>query len=105
MKFDVLIKEFIMKTGIDITQTKVFPIKNTKTKTRAFAHIVLNSALRLGGLRVIEGENGLFVGYPSEKGRDGNFYQVYNPITRESRMVIQDAILADYEKALAANAA
>ena len=94
-----------MKTSIDVTQTRVFPFKNTKSKVRAFAHIVLNNALRLGGLKVVEGENGLFVGYPSEKGKDGNFYSIYNPINRESRSVIQDAVLADYEKAVSAQTA
>ena len=95
----------MMKTGIDITETRIFPFKNAKTKVKAFAHIILNGALRLGGLRVIEGENGLFVGYPSEKGKDGNFYDVYHPINKESRTLIQDAILADYQKAVAAQKA
>ena len=94
----------MMNSRIDVTETKVYPFKSTKTKIRAFVHIVLNGALRLGGLKVIEGENGLFVAYPSEKGKDGNFYNIFNPITKESRSVIQDAVLNDYDKAVTAQA-
>lgn len=90
-----------MKPTIDVTETKVFPFKDSKGKVKAFAQIVLNQAMRMTGLKIIEGANGLFVGYPSEKGKDGEFYSIYNPINRESRNLIQDAVLESYEKALA----
>lgn len=90
-----------MNTTINVTETKVYPIRDAKTKVKAFAHVVLNQALRLGGLRVVEGENGLFVSYPSEKGKDGKFYSICFPINRESRNLIQDAVLEYYEKTVA----
>ena len=92
----------MMKTNIDVTDAKVYPVKDSKNKIRAYAHIVLNEALRLSGLKVIEGENGLFVGYPSEKGQDGKYHSLFNPITRESRNIIQDVVLENYERAIAA---
>ncbi len=94
-----------MKARIDITQTRVFPFKNSKTKIKAFARVVLNGALCLSGLRVIDGANGLFVGYPNSKGKDGNYYDIYHPLNRESRNLIQDAVLADYEKEVTAQPA
>jgi len=91
-----------MKSTMNVTDIKVFPFKNGDGKFKAFAHIVLNGTLRLTGLKVVEGENGLFVGYPSEKGKDGQFYDIVHPVTRETRNMIQDAVLANYEKAVAA---
>jgi stage V sporulation protein G len=91
-----------MKSTMNVTEIKVYPYKNGDGKFKGFAHIVLNGTLRLNGLKVLEGDNGLFVGYPSEKGKDGQFYDIVHPITRETRNVIQDAVLANYEKAVAA---
>jgi stage V sporulation protein G len=91
-----------MKTTMNVTEIKVFPYKNGDSKLRAFAHVVLNGALRLTGLKVVEGENGLFVAYPSEKGKDGQFYDIVHPTNRETRNVIQDAVLGSYEQAVAA---
>lgn len=90
-----------MKNQFDVSEIKVYPFKNSDTKTRAFAQVVLNGALRLTNLRVVEGENGLFVGYPSEKSKDGKYFDIVHPITRECRNVIQQAILPIYEKTLA----
>jgi stage V sporulation protein G len=91
-----------MKTNIELTAIKVYPFKEAKGKVKAFAQVVLNGALRLNGLKVVDGENGLFVGFPSEKGKDGNFYSIYAPINRESKNAIQEAVLANYEAAVSA---
>ena len=91
-----------MKTTLTLTEIKVYPYKNGDSKVKGFAQVVLNGMLRLHGLRIVEGENGLFVGYPAEKGKDGQFYDIVHPVTRETRNIIQDAVLADYEKAVAA---
>lgn len=92
----------VMKTTFDVTEIKVYPLKNGDGNIKAFAHIVLNGVLRLNSLKVVKGENGLFVGYPAEKGKDGQYYNIVNPITRETRNLIQDIVLANYEKAVAA---
>ncbi|OGJ89085.1 MAG: hypothetical protein A2268_08795 [Candidatus Raymondbacteria bacterium RifOxyA12_full_50_37] len=91
-----------MKTNIELTAIKVYPFKQAKGKIKGFVQVVLNNALKLNGLKIVEGENGLFLSYPSEKGKDGNYYSIYNPITRESRTEIQDAVLANYEAAVSA---
>jgi stage V sporulation protein G len=91
-----------MKTTLNVTEIKVYPFKNGDGKFKAFAHVVLNDMLRLSGLRIVNGENGLFVSYPSEKGKDGQYYSIVHPVNRETRNTIQDAVLATYEKAVAA---
>lgn len=90
-----------MKSKIDLTEIRVYPFNNSKGPLRAFAQVVLNGALRLNGLRVLEGEKGLFVGYPSEKGKDGNYYSLCFPIDAEFRTSVQESVLANYAKAVA----
>ncbi|MFH0920799.1 MAG: SpoVG family protein [Fibrobacterota bacterium] len=90
-----------MKTKFDLTEIRVYPFSNAKGKVKAFAHVVINGALRLTGLKVVEGENGLFLGYPSEKGKDGTYHSLCFPVDAEFRASIQEAVLANYAKAVA----
>ncbi|MCX7695992.1 MAG: septation protein SpoVG family protein, partial [Caloramator sp.] len=46
-----------------------------------------------------EGQNGLFIAMPSRKTPDGQFKDIAHPINSETREKIQQAILAEYEKA------
>jgi len=49
-------------------------------------------------IRVIQGPTGLFVSFPAKKQRDGTHRQLAYPANAETRMMIQRAILAEYEK-------
>jgi len=91
-----------MNTNMQVTDVKIFPIKNSQTKVRAFVQLVLNNCFKLSGLKVVEGDNGLFVGFPSEKGKDGKYYEIVRPLNRSGVDLIQDVVLRQYEQAIAA---
>jgi stage V sporulation protein G len=91
-----------MNTNMQVTEVKVFPIKNAQTKVRAFATLVFNNCFKVTGLRIVEGANGLFIGYPSEKGRDGKYYDIIKPITRNGVDLVQDIVLREYDQAVSA---
>jgi len=51
------------------------------------------------GLRVVEGEKGLFVSMPSEAGKDGKWYSTVIPLKREVKDEIEKIVLpSDLEK-------
>ena len=52
---DLSLKEKIMEnTTLEITNVKIYTLENNDSKLRAFAHIVINNALKITGLKVIE---------------------------------------------------
>ncbi|HEY3314731.1 MAG TPA: SpoVG family protein, partial [Bacillota bacterium] len=51
-------------------------------------------------VRVVEGQNGLFVAMPSRKTPEGTFRDVAHPITAEAREMIQGAVIRAYEEGL-----
>ena len=51
-------------------------------------------------IKIIEGQNGLFIAMPSRKTPDGEFKDIAHPINTETRERIQSAILEAYEKAV-----
>ena len=52
------------------------------------------------GVKVIEGEKGLFIAMPSKKALDGEYRDIAHPINSGTRERIQNIILEKYEEAL-----
>lgn len=87
-----------------VTQVKAFPFRDGTSMghIKALATVVLNDQLHLRGLKVMDGENGLFVGYPVDQFYKGEEYRsIFSPITRELRDEIETAVLEEYNRHLA----
>ncbi|MCQ2101687.1 MAG: SpoVG family protein [Fibrobacter sp.] len=87
-----------------VTNVQVFPFKEGGNlgHMKGLATVVLNDQMLIRGLRVMDGENGLFVGYPNDpfyKGED--FRSICNPITRQLREHIENCVLERYQAAMA----
>lgn len=93
------------ETGFDIivTNIKIFPFKDAcMGGIRAFANIVLNDAIIIRGLRIINSDNGLFVSYPVDPFFHGtNYRSIIVPVTRELREYIENEVLKQYHKEVA----
>lgn len=88
-----------------VSEVKVFPFKEGPSlgRMKALAEIVLNDQFIVRGLRIMDGENGLFVCYPVDpffKGDD--FKYIASPITRQLREHIESCILEKYLEAIKA---
>ena len=84
---------------LKVTQVKVFPFKEglSMGHIKALATVVLNDQLNLRGLRVMDGNDGLFVGYPVDPFYKGEEYRsIFFPITRELRDEIETKVLEAY---------
>lgn len=87
-----------------VTNVQVFPFKEGPMMghMKALATIVLNDQILIRGLRVMDGENGLYVGYPLDafyKGEDCR--TVCLPMTRQLREHIENCVLEKYQQAIA----
>ena len=73
-------------------------------KVKAFASANIGGAFAIHGLRVVDGEKGMFVAMPSTSfQRDGKteYQETFNPISNEARKELNDAVLQAYEQKLA----
>lgn len=64
--------------------------------TKAFCDLSILGSFVIKGLRVVEGEKGLFVSMPREEGKDGKWYNTVIPLTREIRDEIEHIVLEAY---------
>jgi len=86
-----------MEKKLEVTNVKIFMLKNEPdSKVKARASIVFNDCFRVSGIKVIEGEKGLFASLPKYRDDDGNFWQTAAPLNREMYQTIQDEIVHAY---------
>ena len=72
---------------------------NREGRMRAIASITFDSEFVVHDIRVIEGNNGMFVAMPSKRTPDGEFRDIAHPISPVSREKIESAVLAEYYRA------
>ena len=72
----------------DIKVSSISLLDNEESKIKALATITFNDEIALHGICVIEGEKGAFIQMPQKHDRDGNFNDIFFPITAEMRDTI-----------------
>lgn len=71
---------------------------NTEGRMKAIASITIDHEFVIHDIRVIDGNNGLFVAMPSKRTPDGEFRDIAHPISSETRQKIQSAVLEVYNR-------
>jgi len=83
---------------MEITEVKVFPIQEEKLK--AFVSIVFDHCFMVNDIKIIQGRDGLFISMPSRKKKNGEFKDVAHPLNNETRRMIEEKVLAEYDRVL-----
>ncbi|MBF8257697.1 MAG: SpoVG family protein [Actinobacteria bacterium] len=84
---------------MEITEVKVYPVSENE-KLKAYATIIFDDCFVVRDLKIIDGNNGLFVAMPSKKKKDGTYRDTAHPLNTETRDMIEGAVLAEYEREL-----
>lgn len=82
---------------MQITDVRVRKITN-EGKMKAIVSVTFDNEFVVHDIKVIDGQNGLFIAMPSRKTPDGEFKDIAHPINTETRERIQASILAEYDK-------
>lgn len=81
-----------------ITSVNVRKVEKEGSRMKGIASILICECFAVHDIRIIEGDNGLFIAMPSRKTATGGYRDTAHPITTECRKVIEDAILEEYNK-------
>jgi len=82
---------------MEITDIKVRKI-NAEGRMKAVVSITFDDTFVVHDIKVIEGQDKLFIAMPSRKTPDGELKDTAHPINSEMRETIQTKILEEYEK-------
>lgn len=88
----------IVMSPLNITDVRVRLYNQADDKLKAFATITLDDCFIVSDLKVIQGNNGLFVAMPSRKRKDGKFRDIAHPLNSETRSQIEERVLGLYRE-------
>lgn len=81
---------------MQITDVRIRKI-SAEGKMKAIVSVTFDNEFVVHDIKVIEGQNGLFIAMPSRKTPTGEFKDISHPINTDTRQRIQKAILDEYE--------
>ncbi|ACD51007.1 septation protein SpoVG [Clostridium botulinum] len=84
---------------MQITDVRIRKI-SSEGKMKAIVSVTFDNEFVVHDIKVIEGQNGLFIAMPSRKTPTGEFKDIAHPIVMDSREKIQNEILSAYAKAI-----
>lgn len=87
-----------MKTNVTL---RLF--ESARGNTKAFIELKLDNVLIVKGLSLVEGEKGLFLSYPSAKGKDGKYYNTVYSLDKDWREKLENVCIKKYKKLKDAN--
>ncbi len=82
---------------MQITDVRIRKV-NTEGKMKAVVSVTFDNEFVVHDIKVIEGQEGLFIAMPSRKTPDGEFKDIAHPINSTTRERLQSSILEEYEK-------
>ncbi len=86
---------------LNITDVKIRLVKTENEKFKAVASIVVDGCFAIHDVKILQGDDSLFIAMPSRRTPDGVFKDVAHPINAETREYIQNLILDAYRKEIA----
>ncbi len=85
-----------MEETINFKVSRMFRM-DTNGKIRAFVDLKVNDAFIIRGLKVIDGQKGLFVSMPQEQGKDSRWYDTIRCLSDDIRERISQCIIEAYQ--------
>lgn len=80
---------------MEITEVKVFPVDDGG-RLKAYATLVFDDCFIIRDLKVIQGDQALFVSMPSRRKKDGSFRDIVHPLNAEMRSKVEESIIKEY---------
>ncbi|MBQ3225973.1 MAG: septation regulator SpoVG [Clostridia bacterium] len=84
---------------MEITDIRIRKI-NLDSKMKAVVSVTFDNCLVIHDIKVIEGQDKLFVAMPSRKTPEGEFKDIAHPINMDMRDKLEHGILDKYQMAL-----
>lgn len=81
---------------MEITDVKVRKLEK-EGKLRAVASVTFDNDFAVHDIKIIEGQNGLFIAMPSRKTQEGEYRDIAHPINSAYREKLSNLILERYK--------
>ncbi len=82
-----------------ITSVTVRKEEKENSRMKGKASVVVDDCLAIHDIRIIEGNDGLFIAMPSRQKANGEYRDITHPINQETRKMFEETILEAYKNA------
>lgn len=82
---------------MQITELRIRKVED-EGKLRAYVTVTFDNCFVVHNVKIIEGQNGLFIAMPSRKTANGEYKDVAHPISPDFRSELQNKILEEYNE-------
>ena len=82
-----------------ITSVNVRKVEKEDSRKKGIASVLIDDCFAVHDIRIIEGDNGLFIAMPSRKTATGGYRDIAHPINQEVRTLFEQEILKAYNEA------
>lgn len=89
-----IIKEDVSMNITDIKIRKVIP----EGRLRAVISITIDNMIAVHDIKVVQGDERLFIAMPSRRDENGVFRDIVHPISLEARKLVEDELLSAYTR-------
>jgi stage V sporulation protein G len=69
---------------------------NGDSKLKAFVDVAIGEFV-VRGLRIVQGQKGLYLAMPQEQGKDGRWYNCFYPKDAQARQALAEVVLSAYQ--------
>ncbi len=86
---------------LTITQVKIYPFETGEAASpiKAYAEVTLDDCVVIRGIRVLQSkQGGLFLGFPSRKGRDHEYHDLVLIKDPEFKARLRDRVIEAYKQ-------
>lgn len=80
-----------------ITSVKVKKIEEKNSRLVGVATAIIDKVFTIEDIKIIRGDDHLFLAMPSQKMPDGSYKDIAHPLTADCRKLFEDTILNEYE--------
>ena len=80
---------------LEITEVKIRRVLD-EPKLKALVSIVIDDAIAVHDIKIIQGTDRLFIVMPSKKEANGFFRNIIHPLNSETRLMLEDTIISAY---------
>ena len=82
-----------------ITSVNVRKIEKEGSRMKGIASVLIDDCFAVHDIRIIEGNDGLFIAMPSRQKANGEYRDIAHPINSQTRKMFEDKILEAYKNA------
>lgn len=84
---------------LKITSVKVHKTEKENSRMKGIVSVVLDDCFVVRDIRIIQGDDKLFIAMPSRKLNDDTYHDIAHPIDQETREMFEKAIIDAYNEA------